>query len=103
MNWCIVLGIGTLMADCKDGEIRLVGGNTKYEGRVEVCINHVWGTVCSSRYDAFYFNFKYHWGAPDTKVVCRQLGHQDLGIVACYKLHILHTSVMLCQSSYDNL
>ena len=83
MHWYIVLGIDTLMADCKDGEIRLVGGNTIYEGRVEVCINQVWGTVCSSRYGPI-FNFKYHWGALDTKVVCRQLGHQDLGIIACY-------------------
>ena len=32
-------------SDCEDGEIRLVGGSTVLEGRVEVCINNAWGGV----------------------------------------------------------
>ena len=65
------------MADCEDGDVRLVGGNTQYEGRVEVCINRVWGTVCSSRYSSR--RSTYYWGMPDSNVVCRQLGHMELG------------------------
>ena len=53
---------------CQTGDIRLVGGTKDYEGRLEVCINQVWGTVCSRS-----------WGSTDTKVACRQLGHQELG------------------------
>ena len=58
--------------------MRLVDGSVDYEGRVEVCINRVWGTVCSGRYR--YYGYYNYWDLSDAKVVCRQLGHQELGI-----------------------
>ena len=65
-----------MSSNCSDGDVRLVDGSVDYEGRVEVCINRVWGTVCSRSYR--YYNY---WDLNDAKVVCRQLGHQELGIL----------------------
>ena len=44
------------------GEIRLQGGTNDLEGRVEICLNNEWGTVCDQS-----------WDVTDASVVCRQL------------------------------
>ena len=54
---------------CTQGDVRLVDGNNIYEGRVELCYNNQWGTVCD---DSF--------GRPDSAVVCRQLGFGYAGM-----------------------
>ena len=53
---------------CSHGDVRLVNGTTLQEGRLEICINSNWSTVCSN-----------NWDAPDAKVVCRQLGYKENG------------------------
>ena len=47
-----------------EGTVRLVGGNSSLEGRVEIFILGQWGTVCSS-----------NWEFVDAKVVCLELGY----------------------------
>lgn len=53
---------------CNEGDVRLLGGSVASEGRVEICLNNVWGTVCGDRWDNL-----------DARVVCRQLGLSAAG------------------------
>ena len=53
---------------CENGDVRLRGGSSDAEGRVEVCINSNWGSICrgSSNSES--------WSSNDAEVVCKQLG-----------------------------
>ena len=64
-----------LSACTSHGSIRLVGGTSALEGRVEVCVGRTWGTVCDD-----------YWSSYDARVVCRQLGHSSSG-----KINLQHT------------
>lgn len=43
-------GQETAFSNCSHGDVRLMGRRNVREGRVEVCINKAWGTVCSSQF-----------------------------------------------------
>ena len=51
-----------------EGAIKMTGGNTQYEGRVELCYGGNWGLICPL-----------YWSNNDAKVVCRQLGYPTIG------------------------
>ena len=59
---------------CNQGDIRVRGGTnttSTLQGRVEICNNNVWGTVCDDL-----------WGTVDAQVACRQLGFSTTGATA---------------------
>ena len=58
----------TEYSSCTSGDVRLSGGTVPHHGRVEICVNNAWGTVC----DRF-------WDTTDGNIVCRQLGYQNSG------------------------
>lgn len=59
---------------CSDGDIRLIGEYNN-EGRVELCLNNNWGTICDDEWDSL-----------EAQVVCRQLGYSN-GTGTCINMH----------------
>jgi hypothetical protein len=57
----------TLSVLCQDRDIRLIGGDSY--GRIEVCSNGLWGTICSDEF----------WDDHSARVVCTQLGLSQYG------------------------
>lgn len=55
--------IGSSRRVCSHGSLRLVNGSSNYTGRLEVCINGVWGTVCGNV-----------WNNVNTRTACSQMG-----------------------------
>ena len=60
----------TTQPECNSGDLRLVaiGGERESEGRVEICVEGFWGTVCDSGLDQRV-----------ALVVCRQSGYAARG------------------------
>ena len=61
----ICVGAALEFTSCTDGDIRLIGGNTTHQGRLEMCMNNAWGSVCDSLGI---------FSRDEAKVACRQLG-----------------------------
>ena len=68
--FCISLpALSTTAGNCITGDVRLEDGPNVREGRVEVCINNAWGTVCNIQF-----------GDEDATVICKQMNFSDQGI-----------------------
>ena len=81
--------------ECNSGDIRLVGGDRESEGRVEVCVEGFWGTVCDSS-----------WGQREALVVCKQSGYGARGknafcflVITTYELQAGSNFFFNCRSN----
>ena len=61
--------------NCTHGSLRLVDGSYG-TGRLEICINNEWGTVCDNG-----------WTNINAQVVCKQLGQNSLCKITSYFFH----------------
>lgn len=63
----------TCLESCTNGDVRLVDGTDLTNGRLEVCIGGLWGTVCDEDFES-----------DDARIVCKQLGLSYEGAAAVY-------------------
>ena len=64
----------------------MVGGPDERQGRVELCNDEAWGTVCDD-----------WWSTGDAQVACAQLGFSRNGEM----LMSMHTLIDMCCSSHS--
>ncbi|XP_046542990.1 deleted in malignant brain tumors 1 protein-like isoform X1 [Haliotis rubra] len=78
--------------------VRLAGGATPSEGRVEVFYNNTWGTVCDDNF-----------GGKEAAVICRSLGYNASGSVAVARAAYgpgsgpIWLDDLMCQGTETNL
>ena len=60
-------------------------GSTRLEGRVEICKDNAWGTVCDNG-----------WGTADARVVCRQLDFSVAGKWSQDNARSVHMQLLYC-------
>ena len=53
-------------APCQDNSVRLVNGGVPGQGRIEICYNNQWGTICNDELDEVA-----------AEVICRQLNFNN--------------------------
>ena len=74
--------LDTVDGNCTHGDLRIASHTDDStdlfsEGRLEVCVNRVWGTICDTAY-----------GTRDADVACSQLGYDDQG--TCTYMYVVH-------------
>ena len=80
----MLLIIFSVFSVCVEYDIRLVDGSNDMEGRIEICLNDTWTSICNIL-----------WTTNDGNVACRQLGYSQIS-------EVLILSVPLsCFTLYD--
>ncbi len=61
-------GRNTPEENCNTGDLRLANSQSPNSGRLEICFNRAWGTICRNSMNTQGYN-----------VACKQLGYQPYG------------------------
>ena len=79
----ICQGNTTSQPECNSGDLRLVGGERESEGRVEICMEGFWGTVCDTG-----------WDPKEALVVCRQIrfGARGRNVLQCTAINQIYVA-----------
>lgn len=78
-------------SNCTDYEVQLIDGDSANEGKVLVCINGVWGLLCSNSI-----------GRTDANVICNQLGYSTDGTYKCiYGFSIIYTTGIVYSGQFS--
>ena len=75
------------LVPCQDGQVRLVEGETEWEGRLEVCLSQRWGTVSSDG-----------WILANAQVVCKDLGYEISCMSASLNDFPIYIDIYLCSA-----
>ena len=62
MDYSFNLDSGVEAGNCSEGSLRLTG-SSGLVGRLEICINNAWGTICGTQFESSELN-----------IACSQLG-----------------------------
>lgn len=62
IDYSFILDLGVEADNCSERSLRLIDGSGLF-GRLEICINNVWGTICGTQFASSELN-----------VACSQLG-----------------------------
>ena len=62
----MIVDVASLQQKCNETDVGLVDGLIPGEGKVKICINGTWNSVCSRS-----------WDISDATVVCQQLGYDE--------------------------
>ena len=65
---CFISNTCLAKSGCVENSIRLVDGSIEQQGRVEVCIDGIWSSICDDG-----------WDKTDSFIVCKQLGFAEDG------------------------
>ena len=83
--WQIFSHADLVLAGCTNGDIRLVDGKNKHEGRVEMCVDGIWGAI-----SAYSLTFQ------AARVICEQLGYPSEceHLKGCHRFYYLSLLVL---------
>ena len=85
-----LIAITTMPGNCEDGQVRLTEGitdegNLTMDGRLEICINNAWGTICNNSFRVI-----------DAQVACGQLSGFGTAGLCSYRMMLGNSYVHMC-------